>query len=42
MGLSFQVLDSILALCNLLSPVVHSEDNLYLITQEESVQNRVM
>ena len=42
MGLSFQVLDSILALSNLLSPVVHSEDNLYLITQEESVQHRVM
>ena len=32
----------VLALSNLLSPVVHSEDNLYLITQEESVQHSVM
>lgn len=32
----------VLALSTPLSPVVHNEDNLYLITQEESVQHSVM
>lgn len=32
----------VLALSNLSSPVVHREDNLYLIAQEESGQLSVM